>query len=148
YLAASRFLGIDPSDELIGYTLSGDLLVPEHVGERVLCSPLVRVLCRVHLGENLAEAVTDRHEVVPALWDSPGTSMARLIALGQLLEESALLEPPLDAGNDEVLRQADVTVELGQDDLAHRIRIVESLTALDLEGYGTHLGIQLDLAEA
>jgi len=57
------------------------------------------------------------------------------------------VQATLDARDDEVLAEADVPIELGEEDLADGVRVRQGLAALDLERNGADLRVQLDLTE-
>ena len=118
-----RRLCIDPGDELVGDTFGRDLLVPEHIVESVLRRLAIAVLRRIHLRENPGQAAPHGHEVVAPLRAPPGNAELGLVGVRQLVEQAALLQAPFDAGDDEVLGEPDVSVELRQEDLADGVGV-------------------------
>ena len=116
--AVGRRLRSDPGDELVGDAFGRDLLVPEHVVEGVLRRLAIAVLGRIYLRENRGQAAPHGHEVVAPLRARPGNAELGLIGVRQLVERAALLQAPLYAGDDEVLGEPDVPVELREEDLA------------------------------
>ena len=142
-----RLLRVDPGDELVGNAFRRELLVAEHVGERLQRQLLVGVLLRVNLRQNLREPTTDRHEILAALCTSPRHAVKRLECLDELFEEAPLLQATLDASDDEVIAEADIPVELGEENLTHRVWVGQGLAALDLEGDRSNLSVQLNLPE-
>ena len=145
--AAGRRLRVDPGDELVGDTLGRDLLVPEHVVEGVLRRLGVAVLGRVHFREDLGQPPPHGQEVVAPLRAPPGNAELGLVGVRQRVEQAAPLQALLDAGDDEVLGEAGLPVELREEDLAYRVGVAQRLPALDLEGDGPDLGAELHFAQ-
>ena len=145
--AAGRRLRLGPGDELVGDALGRDLLVPEHVVEGVLRRWAVAVLGWIHLRKNRGEPAPHGKEVVAPLRAPPGNAELGLVGVRQLVEHAALLQALLDAGDDEVLSEPDVPVELREKDLADGVGIAQRLAALDLEGDGADFGTELHLPQ-
>ena len=141
--AVGRRLRLDPGDELVGDALGRDLLVPEHVAEGLLRRWAVAVLGRVHLREDRGQPPPHGQEVVAPLRAPPGGAELGLVGVRQRVEQAAPPQALFDAGDDEVLGEPGLPVELREEDLAHRVGVVQRLPALDLEGDGAHLGAEL-----
>jgi hypothetical protein len=146
-LATGRLLRVDPRDEFVGDAFGRELLVAEGVVERLLRRVLVRVLLRIDLRQHLRQPTTNGHQVFAALLAAPRHAVQRLERLRELVEKPPLVQATLDARDDEVLAEADVSIELGEEDLADGVRVRQGLAALDLERNGADLRVQLDLTE-
>lgn len=101
------------------------------------------MLGRVHLREDRGQPPPHGQEVVAPLRAPPGDAELGLVGVRQRVEQAALPHALLDAGDDEVLGEAGLAVELREEDLAHRVGVVQRLPALDLEGDGADLGAEL-----
>lgn len=109
---AGRLLVVDPRDQLVGDALRRDLLVAEHVVERLLRGLLVRVLLRIDLRQYRREAAAHREQIVAPVLAAPRDAMRGLERLHELVEQAALLKPALDPRDHEVLAEADASIEL------------------------------------
>ena len=127
HFSAGGLLRVDPGDQFVGDPLRRDLLVAEHVVERLLGLPLIRVLSLGRSCGSIRQAAGERSSGRrgPRRFCHGTPNADAYSTSSDFSSSSRLAQTTLDARHDEVLGEPHAAVELGEEDLADRVGVVQ-----------------------